>query len=256
MKLQMGLLLILAFILFGCAPAYVHHAYDKSYKLNEVRTAYVGEPVIKVSDSYCFTKQTPKFASPSENFTLLAKYKIYGMMQEKSDIKAIKNKNYPIEYSFNDEGIDYHAVFIPDSNGKNSYGVMVDNNGIISSKKYCIMGRFINSIEDTKISPDNIIFTFNGKKTCEFPYKGGQNFELLYSGVNDVTMNITYREFTADDYAKPAFYQNLSYQTTAKQIRFKDFKIDVIEVNNEKLVYKVNSDNLVDTEFIPGQAER
>ena len=72
----------------------------------------------------------------------------------------------------------------------------------------------------------------------------GMSYELIFSGRNDVSLNLTYREFTKDDLARPSFYQVLTYEGNAKQIRFKDFVIKIHSVDNEKITYTILADGL------------
>jgi hypothetical protein len=66
--------------------------------------------------------------------------------------------------------------------------------------------------------------------------------ELLYSGKTGNTIEIGYREFRGG-YAAPAFYQNLKYDLSeSKTIRFQNFKIDVLEADNQKLKFKIVAD--------------
>jgi hypothetical protein len=69
-------------------------------------------------------------------------------------------------------------------------------------------------------------------------------YELIYSGKNDVSLNATYREYSSDDLARQAFFQNLTYQANAKQIRFKDFVIQIHNVTNEQITYTILEDGL------------
>ncbi len=55
---------------------------------------------------------------------------------------------------------------------------------------------------------------------------------------------MTYREYTRDDVARPAFFQNVVYETNAKQLRYKDIKIDMLEATNEKVIYSIVEDGL------------
>jgi hypothetical protein len=53
-----------------------------------------------------------------------------------------------------------------------------------------------------------------------------------------------YHEYTPDDFAKPAFYQNLTYNLTeGKVIQFRKLQMQVIEANNEEIKLKVLSDS-------------
>ena len=70
------------------------------------------------------------------------------------------------------------------------------------------------------------------------------NYELIYGGTDGKSLTITYREYTADDLARPAFYQNLVYESKKSRIRFKETVIEIHEATNEKIVYTVISDGL------------
>jgi hypothetical protein len=70
------------------------------------------------------------------------------------------------------------------------------------------------------------------------------SYQIIYTGINDVSLNMTYREYTKDDLAKPAFFQNITYKADAKQIRFKDFLIQIHDVTNENITYTILEDGL------------
>ncbi len=67
--------------------------------------------------------------------------------------------------------------------------------------------------------------------------------ELIYGGRSGATIDVSYREFRGG-YAAPAFYQAMKYDlSSSSQIRFQNFKIDVRQADNEKIVYRVLSDH-------------
>ena len=72
----------------------------------------------------------------------------------------------------------------------------------------------------------------------------GMSIELIYSGKNDVSLNATYKEYTPDNMARPAFFQNITYRADARQLRFKNFVIKLHDVSNEKITYTVLEDGL------------
>lgn len=59
-----------------------------------------------------------------------------------------------------------------------------------------------------------------------------------------MSLNATYKEYSYNDLARPAFFQNLTYQVDAKQIRFKNFLIQIHDVTNEQITYTVLKDGL------------
>jgi hypothetical protein len=74
------------------------------------------------------------------------------------------------------------------------------------------------------------------------PNSIGFKAELIYTGVADKTIHVTYREYNAD-LARPAFYQDLSYQLEeSKIIAFKSLKIMIYEANNSSIRFSVLDD--------------
>lgn len=66
--------------------------------------------------------------------------------------------------------------------------------------------------------------------------------ELLYSGVDNGSLKIMYREFS-NDYARPAFSQEASYSVKdlPTVISFKGAKVNVIKATNVSITYTVRS---------------
>lgn len=63
--------------------------------------------------------------------------------------------------------------------------------------------------------------------------------ELIYSGVSQNTISISYREFS-DNMARPAFSQELKYDLSqGTTIGYKGARFEVIKATNTELVYKV-----------------
>lgn len=63
--------------------------------------------------------------------------------------------------------------------------------------------------------------------------------ELLYGGIANEVIKITYREYH-NDIARPAFSQELQYDMKqSKIIVFRNTKIEVISAANDKIIYKV-----------------
>jgi len=71
---------------------------------------------------------------------------------------------------------------------------------------------------------------------------GFVNYELLYSGTNGVSFFITYREYTSDNVARPAFYQDLTFNSSSEYIRYKNLKIKVHTASDEGITFTVVED--------------
>lgn len=77
------------------------------------------------------------------------------------------------------------------------------------------------------------------KNTALDTTKGYVNYELIYTGSAQGTIHLTYREFTPEDLAKTAFYQELSYNSSDPIIRFKGLTIRVIAADNTGITFRV-----------------
>lgn len=255
MKFGIVMILLVSVMCSGCTRI-AYHSYSKNYEIGKEYTAYIGQPIIKINDSYCMSKPMYKYAESLDDFTVNGKYTRFGAFSGTSEIMVQKNRRYTITYVVDDNNEVYYVVFIPDSQGNTMYGLMIDKNGSISDSKFYLSGPGIKNIEDTKINPQFPHFALIDKSECYGRLNGEENFELLYGGINNVTMTVTYREFTSDNLARPAFYQNLVYQTDAKQIRYKDFSVQISDADNEKVKFKVISEPvMIDSQFIPGTDE-
>ncbi len=72
---------------------------------------------------------------------------------------------------------------------------------------------------------------------------GGFKYELLYQGISDKVLNITYREFS-NNLARPAFQQDLKYtlnNNSPTEIAFRSVKIKVYSADNQSIRYEVLS---------------
>jgi hypothetical protein len=233
----------------------IQHSYLKNYSLGELKTAHIGQPIVKAKDFYEAFKVSYNMKSSSD-------FELRGIYQKKlSDynvkVQGKKDINYPSSGSIIIDGIEYTIINMKNeaSRDKDEIGILVDKHGNL----------FRNSIlDDNHDSRMKLISSDNPQDNITF-VKGSINqrfdehlirllgcyinYELIYGGINNVSLSMTYREFTIDDMARPSFFQNIVYETKAKQIRFKDTVLDVIEATNEKIVYKVISDGLIESTF-------
>lgn len=249
----------------GCNHQYqsnlIRHSYVTNYKIAELKKAYTGQSIVKVKDYYAYKDYTAIVLEPTDNFVLTANAPAM-FSDYKLNILGFKGKQYETYERLNIKGILYDIVYFTDTNGITSYGILIDNEGAVKRNSIYYKNK-ISTSNNFKLEPSNVRFNKSVINTENFlcdafiNYSGNTcgwiNYELIYSGINNVSMNISYREYTRNDYAKPSYYQNLTFQPKAKQIRFKDFIIDIVEANNDKIVYKILSDGLKQTEFNNGE---
>lgn len=213
---------------------------EKSYTLGQSMSAHVGEAVARVKQFVV----TVEFENSLSFRTPVALAVTGGGLKSALQIPA------GTEFPF--RGAKYHrrTVYflteaidpeLPDvrlmvERGGDYDNLMIDKDGEIyrgcDKPRACVKPNEIKFVPvERKIAKEKIA-----------PF--GQNFELVYSGATKDAINLLYREFTADDLARPAFTQNLTYDRTNSTIRFRDMQIRVQEADNESLRYVIEADGL------------
>lgn len=258
MKKLIMVLLPAAIALAGCTDVVVvrdntfysneslSHNYTKSYVIGEKQSAFIGDPIIKWQGVSTKNTEITKMFVAKSDFELKGRYAGKGLTSSNIQLKANKTDDFYYFGATNFKGVDYFVIGKnkdTDDDHDNEYYLLITTNGILN--KHTIVDNELNdslTSENPYSSPDEIVF-------LEAPIKSkfltpGISREVVFGGVNNVTLNATYREYTPDDMARQAFSQNLVYQTTAETIRFRGFKIKVHEVTNEKITYTVLEDGL------------
>jgi len=202
--------------------------YTKNYSVGQKQVAYVGESIVKVKD-YKVKKYSSKTMRASDDFVISG-----GIVTIAGD----RNTDYVVRGSTTLNSNEYSVLNIPASHSV--LGVLINKDGTVHNK---VLNGDIVLIYDFKSEPENL--TFSPGKDEEIDINSGYlNYELVYGGTDGKSINIAYREYTAEDLARPAFYQNLVYDSNQKQIRFRGTVLSVHEATNEKFVFTVISDGL------------
>jgi hypothetical protein len=66
--------------------------------------------------------------------------------------------------------------------------------------------------------------------------------ELIFSGITGNQINLSYREYTADGMARPAFFQDLTYPRDSKILTFQNIEIEIYSVSSATINYAVIKD--------------
>lgn len=260
------LAVLLLLVACGCrrSAEIITHSHMTNYRLGETKTAYVGQKIVAVKDYYApvgTPGSSTTHLSALEGFSISAKAPAF---PRKYNWQVFGNKGdrFASWVKATVDGEEYDVIYPVDKNGYFVYGVLINKKGeVLKGKGY--YGKVV-EMADYASKPENITFapadveTVTLDENCSHVYTwpnrvcGHTNYELIYAGINNVTMNLNYREFTRQDWARPSFFQSLVYQTNANVIRFKDFQLQILEATNEKLTYRVLSDGLTRIEFPDG----
>ena len=233
------------FWLMGCASFTPYtsvylgtdHDINKNYELDVKKTTYVGESMIRVKDYY-LSKFSGKTISPNVDLTITHRaligtdsHTFYA--QEQYEIVGETTKN----------GINFDLITIT-PNHPSSNLLLISENGEIDGGSLLWnpnFGSYQSNWFKFKIDPPDAKFI---KKdiTKTDTSKGYANYELIYTGKDKEAFHITYREYSPDDLARTAFFQNLTYPSDAKVIRFKGYKILVDDATSESITFTVTEE--------------
>lgn len=202
--------------------------YVKNYTLGERKTAFIGQEIIKV-----------------EICDGIQKNVIFGrdnIIDDKYNMKQFSlnhNTISPIFCTVEYDGKTFNVT--RDSDINMPWGLLISHDGNINQNGiYSHRFEQIYSLDSIVINPDKVVYS----NSCIRKTPTAISFELIFAGKNDVSLNTTYKEYSYNDLARPAFFQNLTYQANAKQIRFKEFLIQIHDVTNEQIIYTVLEDGL------------
>lgn len=218
---------------------------ERSYQLGKIKTTFVGDEIIKVKDYYLSKTEEARVA-PSDNFVISGK-NVNGTGL-KITLSGEVNDSYDISGLINYNNQDVYVVKIPcaDEHSEQVNKYYCDFCALISQS-----GKFLNRViargyvqpGNLSIEPNGVVFQKVTSERVNY-IKGYLNQELVYSGKNGNEIKITYREYTEDGLAKPAFYQDLTYDLRESIIRFKKFKLELLKASNEQIEFRVLEDGI------------
>jgi hypothetical protein len=216
----------------------IEDKYDKNYKIGNPQSIFIGEEILKLKPYYLISEAIMA-AKAKSDINIIAKHR-----WTEYNLKIEKNGEYHIRGNIRIDGERFHIAEI-----NTVWGILISDTGFVRQDAiYSIYDEmvFYPSVITMKSLETTSFFLFQKaiKPDVKREESMDNNWELLYSGINDVALNAIYREYTHDDLIRPAFTQQISYSRDSKQIRFKGFLIRIDAATNEKLTYSIIEDDL------------
>lgn len=236
------ILLPLTLFLSACAttlppPTVEHHSekiFEKNYVIGQETEAFVGDNIIKLRDYMLLTTELNAVVP-----TIPFKVKILS-----NEVEFVPNEKYTVLEYVKNEGQRQKLVLYHQNTPiqLSSFAILIRPDGTIS-KNTLIMGNFgwQPGLFDAVAIPSSATMENAVKKEIDV-HALFENHELLYNGTDGKSIFITYREFTQNDLARPAYFQNLTYDAKAETIRFKKYKIRIIKSDTERIRFSVLED--------------
>lgn len=203
------------------------HVKEQNYEVGRRQTAYVGESMVRVKD-FLVRQPTATHMRPDKPFTL---------SKWLDEIPGSPSMDFRIAGQTEIEGKRFTVLEASTTMGSR-YGLLVGEDGRLDNR--IVTAWPFNGVFIFNLSPTDIHFAPPENRAISTP--AGENYELVYAGLDGDTIKITYREYTGDDIARSPFFQQLSYNRTQPMIRFKRTVIQVHAVTNELIDFTVMQD--------------
>jgi hypothetical protein len=223
-------------------PPNERHEFRKNYVLGSQTTVNVGEAMVRVQD-YWVESTESSVAVPERSVSLKG-----GLV----DVTLTAGAKYPVKGRANIDGKDltvaafeegplaFRAVLL-NADGTLHNRIVTSNiqaNGFGSLKQ----GDGLIPVVYTLTISDPSVRLLREKVDTVKVSKGYENYEIIYTGTNGNALNLTYREFSPDGLARVAFFQNLTYEASARNITFKKIKISVLKSGSDSITFTVLED--------------
>lgn len=207
------------------------HIFVKNYELKEKLSINVGDTVVRVKD-YDVIIYHAKELTPDKDFNI-------GSWAGDTYLSGSAGTPITVVGSVKDKDKTYHLL------PSVAYGLLIpiNNNGLYEGGSASRSGSqiYLKGTGIIQIAPKDTIFT--PSKTEKVDSSAGYiNYEIVFTGISSDSINLLYREYTPDDMARPAFYQNLTYPIGTEIVQFKKIKIRIDHIDQGSMTYAVLED--------------
>lgn len=197
-----------------------------SYEIDQVQEATIGEPIVEMEN-----------ASVRDAYEVIFDYDTPGR-----GILAIGKQHLPAGTRYTAAAVspgDPQTVFVRPEGAPSQVLISIFRDGRVNKGWVLADG----TIPVQGSWPEESLFRLSDVPSRE---QGSFKAQIIYSGLSGNTVRAMYREF-ADDYARPAFSQELLYDLDESSlISYRSLRIEIIEATNASIRYKVLDDGGLD----------
>lgn len=211
------------------SPSKIENVDSKNYSIGVKKSVYVGEPLI-IRKSYKAIIKKNLFKA-NNDFSLQGGIATTSINLNSSTgdmfrVAGVNENNNPV---VNIPGSIF--MFGIDKNGNWDKSVMSPSfwTSPIGSGNQYIM------------TPSNTTFQ-PIESTVPFSEAGYINHEIIFTGMSSNGINLLYREYTFENMARSDFKQELVYPIDTKEIRFRNYLIELISVSSSEIQFIVKNE--------------
>ncbi len=201
---------------------------EKNYEVGRIRTSYVGDPVIR-RKTYQAKVRSDLLAVPAMQIAIDS---------PSLHITLFKGNEYPVKYQAHSEGQLWNVMEVEQPGNSTRLGVLFDDNGALYNRVLNGDAELPDPFESKPINAQ--IDLKRVERVLE--RRMTENFEIIFGGISRNQINLAYREFTPNDVARTAFFQELTYPVDAETLRYRSIKIKLHGVNAESITYEVTEE--------------
>lgn len=199
---------------------------EKNYTLGALKQVPVGEVMVSQKD-YFFREVSTDYVEVTNDCVV----HIAGKLSGESTYNYTKGERLKINGTYFHEGVQYR--FIGHSKFPSHSIVGISPSGEVKPWNW--------GLRTHHAVPASTRFISASTKEVDSE-RGFINFEIIYTGKSGGTLNLMYREYTQKDLARPAFSQNLSYDSSISVVAFKNLKMEIASATNESISFYVRAD--------------
>lgn len=212
-----------------------------NYELGAEKSSYVGESMLRVKDSVEITR-----TFQADGMHLVATQDFTMQLPPFTSVGVLKSERIVVVGTTERDGRTYRVVRLPGA-AASMLRFLIDESGAFEGSAINHMGNRMGfSYEAT---PANVrLVPAEGQSFSSSAVTA--NFELVYTGADEDSIRVMYREYTDDNMARPAFSQDLVYAKSDEIIRFRRIRLSVSEASNERIVFSVLEDGFAQDESV------
>jgi len=208
--------------------------FAKNYSINEPQVKFIGEAIVSMKDFMLNKSFVPKLKASQE-------FKVIDQLLSKAMYVGAKDSIYPIVGQMEDAGTHETLNLIRMPNTEFLVRYAINESGYFNGTLVGAMNQLM--FQTLKFVPDTVKFQQVVEEEVDMKSLY-VNFEIIFTGMTNQSINMLYREYTPDNLAKPAFYQNLTFPTNSTYIRFKNVKIRIEDIDTQQIKYTVLTDGV------------
>nr|WP_319393342.1 hypothetical protein [uncultured Desulfobacter sp.] len=197
----------------------------KNYELGGEKTVFIGDNIIEYSHLKLIQKDSINFKAIKNSDTR---------------VKIIEGEIYKVQHKDLDDGSLYIRA---DGYISGGFYLKISKSGeLLDPHPYYKDGLGFHNHAVLNVGQGGVqYFSPMVEKQQEYD-SGSFKQEILYAGLSGDTLNMTYKEYK-DDIARPAFFQNFTYDIKKSDIiRYKNILIKILEASNSQIRYIVLED--------------